>query len=86
MFYSRVTLSTRNGTNKAGLPPVDAYSYFNFNFKVVGSKYKAITQDLKILLIFFMNEFIKISYALSVQGRYTMASHLDERNVRISNG
>ena len=33
-----------------------------------------------------MNKFIKISYASSVQWRYTMASHLDERNVRISNG
>ena len=36
-------------------------------FNVVGSKYKAIRQDFKIPWIFFMNKFIKVSYASSVQ-------------------
>ena len=31
------------------------------SINVVGSKYKAVTQDLKILWIFFMNNFFKIS-------------------------
>ena len=56
------------------------------SINVVGSKCKAIRQDLKILWIFFVNKFIKIIYASSVQWRYKMASHLEERNVRISNG
>ena len=34
----------------------------------------------------FYNKFIKISYASPVQWRSTLASHLDERNVRISSG
>ena len=33
---------------------------------------------------FFLNKFIKTSYASSVQWRFTMASHLDERNFRMS--
>ena len=32
---------------------------------------------------FFLNKFIKTSYASPVQWRFTMASHLDERNFRI---
>ena len=41
------------------------YRAISINF--VGSKYKAIRQDLMILWIFFMNKVIKISYASPVQ-------------------
>ena len=43
------------------------FMYTAISINVVGSKYKAIRQDLKIRWIFFMNKFIKISYASSVQ-------------------
>ena len=44
------------------------YIYYTaISNNVVGSKYKAVRQDLKILWIFFMNKITKISYASPVQ-------------------
>ena len=50
----------------------------------VGSKHKARRQDRKVMWDIFLNKFMKTSYALPVQWRFMMASHLDERNSRVS--
>ena len=61
-----------------------SFWYTAISIYVVGSKHRARTQDLKVMWDFFLNKFMKTSYASPVQWRFMMASHLDERNSRIS--
>ena len=58
--------------------------YTAISNNVVVSKHKARRQDRKVMWDFFLNKFIKTSYASPVQWRFTTASHLDERNFMIS--
>ena len=61
------------------------FCYTAISNNVVGSKHKAKRQDRKVMWDFFSEKkVIKTSYASPVQWRFTMASHLDERNFRIS--
>ena len=55
-----------------------------FQLTLSDQSIKLEDQTARLYGIFFLNKFMETSYALPVQWRFIIASHLDDRNSRIS--